>query len=46
VERPCATTDGGVFIFNWKTPKKPGYCYTITVALTDGASQSASFGLR
>jgi hypothetical protein len=39
-------TDGGHFIYNWKTPKKPGYCYTITVALTNGASLSANFELR
>jgi len=37
---------GGHFIFNWKTPKMPGYCYTITVALTNGASLSANFELR
>ena len=37
---------GGHFIFNWKTPKMPGYCYTITVALTNGESLSANFELR
>jgi hypothetical protein len=26
-------TDGGHLIYNWKTPKTPDYCYTITVAL-------------
>jgi hypothetical protein len=39
-------TDGGHFIYNWKTPRMPGYCYTITVALTNGASLSANFELR
>jgi alpha-tubulin suppressor-like RCC1 family protein len=39
-------TDSRHFIFNWKTPKRPGYCYTITVALTNGASLSANFELR
>jgi len=37
---------GGRFIFNWKTPKMPGYCYTVTVALTGGGSLSANFELR
>lgn len=39
-------TDGGHFIFNWKTTRIPGYCYTITVTLTNGASLSANFELR
>jgi alpha-tubulin suppressor-like RCC1 family protein len=39
-------TDGGHFIYNWKTPKMPGYCYTVTVTLTSGASLSANFELR
>jgi hypothetical protein len=37
---------GGQFIYNWKTPKKPGYCYVVTVTLTDGTSKSASFKLK
>jgi hypothetical protein len=39
-------TGGGHFIYNWKTPKMPGYCYTVTVRLTNGTSQSANFQLR
>jgi len=37
---------GGHFIFNWKTPKMPGYCYVITVFFTNGGSLSANFELR
>jgi len=39
-------TGSGVFIFNWKTPKRPGYCYTITVNLTNATSHQANFQLR
>jgi parallel beta-helix repeat protein len=37
---------GGQFIYNWQTPKKPGYCYVVTVTLTDGTSMSANFKLK
>lgn len=37
---------GDHFIFNWKTPKMPGYCYIITVRFTNGGSLSANFALR
>ena len=37
---------GGHFIFNWKTPKKAGYCYIVTVTVTNGTSLSANFELR
>lgn len=36
----------GQFIYNWKTPKKPGFCYVVTVTLTDGTSKSANFQLK
>jgi hypothetical protein len=36
----------GHFIYNWKTPRMPGYCYTINVSLTNGTSHSANFQLR
>ncbi len=36
----------GVFIYNWQTPRKPGYCYVVTVALVDGTAISANFTLR
>jgi len=36
----------GQFIYNWQTPKKPGFCYLVTVALADGSSASASFQLK
>jgi hypothetical protein len=39
-------TSAGEFIYNWKTPAKPGYCYRVTVTLTDGASESAEFRLK
>jgi hypothetical protein len=39
------TTDGQ-FIYNWKTPKKPGYCYVVTVTMADGTSISANFKLK
>ena len=37
--------DSGNFQLNWKTPKKPGRCYRVTVA-SGGASLSALFKLR
>jgi hypothetical protein len=36
----------GQFIYNWQTPKKPGYCYVVTVKLADGTSISANFKLK
>ena len=36
----------GQFIFNWQTPKKAGYCYTVTGAFQDGSSLVASFKLK
>jgi alpha-tubulin suppressor-like RCC1 family protein len=36
----------GQFVYNWKTPRQPGYCYTIRVTLTDGTSRQANFQLR
>jgi uncharacterized delta-60 repeat protein len=36
----------GQFIYNWKTPQKPGYCYVVTVKLEDGTSISANFKLK
>lgn len=37
---------GGQFIYNWQTPKKPGFCYVVTVALVDGTSRSAKIKLK
>jgi hypothetical protein len=37
---------GGLFIFNWQTPKKAGACYRVTVATKDGSSISALFKLK
>ena len=39
------TTDGQ-FIYNWKTPKKPGYCYVVTITMADGSTISANFKLK
>jgi hypothetical protein len=39
-------TVDGHFIYNWRTPEMPGYCYSVTVNLTDGTSRSANFQLR
>ena len=39
-------TTSGQFIYNWKTPNKPGYCYTVTVRLADGSTIRALFKLR
>ena len=36
----------GQFIYNWQTPKKPAYCYTVTVTMADGSSISANFKLK
>ena len=37
---------GGQFIYNWKTPKKPGDCYRVTVTAEGGATISADFNLK
>ncbi len=39
-------TTEGQFIYNWQSPKKPGYCYVVTVTTTDGSTLSANFRLR
>jgi DNA/RNA endonuclease G (NUC1) len=39
------TTDGQ-FIYNWQTPKKAGFCYVVTITLTDGSSLSGKIQLR
>jgi hypothetical protein len=36
----------GQFIQNWKTPKKSGACYEVTMSTTDGSSISARFLLK
>ena len=36
----------GQFIYNWQTPKKAGFCYVVTVTLTDGTSTSANVRLK
>ena len=36
----------GQFIYNWQTPKKAGFCYVVTITLTDGSSLSGKFQLR
>jgi sugar lactone lactonase YvrE len=39
-------TATGQFIYNWQTPKKPGYCYVVSVTTTDGSMLSAKFRLK
>ena len=39
-------TASGQFVYNWQTPRKPGYCYVVTLTLTDGTSLSANFQLK
>ena len=36
----------GQFIQNWKTPKKAGMCYEVTMFTTDGSSITANFKLK
>ena len=38
--------ESGQFIYNWQTPKKPGFCYVVTITLTDGSSLSGKIQLR
>jgi hypothetical protein len=35
----------GQFVQNWKTPKKPGTCYRVSLFTADGSSISANFAL-
>lgn len=39
-------TAAGQFIYNWQTPKNAGFCYVVTITLTDGSSLSAKIQLR
>jgi hypothetical protein len=39
-------TTAGQFIYNWQTPRKPGLCHLVTVALTDGSTLTARFRLK
>lgn len=36
----------GQFIYNWQTPKKPGFCYVVTLSTTGGATLTAQFRLK
>jgi Tol biopolymer transport system component len=36
----------GQFVYTWQTPRKRGYCYIVTLTLTDGSSLSAKFQLK
>lgn len=36
----------GQFIYNWKTPKKAGYCYVLTISFADGGSLTTNVKLR
>ena len=36
----------GLFIYNWKTPRRPGACYSVTIKLNGGSSQTAYFRLK
>lgn len=37
----------GQFVYNWQTPRKPGYCYVVSVVLADGVSvRSAQIKLK
>ena len=39
-------TSGDQFIYNWQTPKKPGYCYQVTMKTADGTPLVAFFKLK
>jgi hypothetical protein len=39
-------TSAGQFIYNWKTPKKPGTCYRVKVMASDGSSLEVDFVLK
>jgi hypothetical protein len=39
-------TTSGRFVYNWQTPRKPGFCYVVTITLTDGSSLSGTIQLR
>jgi hypothetical protein len=34
------------YIYNWQSPKKPGYCFQVDIVLTDGTHHVAQFQLR
>ena len=36
----------GQFIYNWQAPRKPGFCYVVTITLIDGSSLSGRVQLR
>lgn len=36
----------GQFVQNWKTPRSPGTCFTVTVSTADGSSLTALFRLK
>jgi DNA/RNA endonuclease G (NUC1) len=36
----------GHFIYNWQTPRNAGFCYVVTITLTDGSSLSGKIQLR
>lgn len=36
----------GRFVYNWKTPKTPGACYSATIQLKGGASRTAYFRMK
>jgi hypothetical protein len=39
-------TSAGLFVYNWQTPRSAGFCYVVTITLTDGSSLSGKFQLR
>jgi len=39
-------TTAGQFIYNWKTPLKPTYCYEVTMTTLDGSFLQAFFKLK
>jgi endonuclease G, mitochondrial len=39
-------TTAGQFIYNWQTPRKAGFCYVVTITLTDGSSLTGKIQLR
>jgi len=39
-------TSGDQFIYNWQTPRKPGYCYQVTMKTADGSPLVAYFQLK
>jgi hypothetical protein len=39
-------TSAGQYIYNWQTPKKPNFCYSVTVDTLDGSAITAYFKLK